>query len=146
MYVVDFIEVKAYPLQANLLDFEDLGRNIMGLFWRMMKSYFSTGRYLILDSGFCVLKRLIQLRKKVIFSCDVIKKRRYWPSMVPDKETEDHFWRVEVGDTYAIQGTVDGDVYNVWSKKERIYVMRMMDTGGCLLADDTCKETVITWK
>ena len=39
----------------------------MGLLLRMMKSYFSTGRYIILDSGFCVLIELIQLKKKVVF-------------------------------------------------------------------------------
>ena len=47
----------------------------MGLLLRMMKIYFSTGRYVILDSGFCVLKGLIQLRKKGVSDCDVIKKR-----------------------------------------------------------------------
>ena len=82
-------------------------------FWCMMKSYFSTGRYVILDYGFCVLKGLIQLRKKGIFSCAVVKKRRYWPSMVPGKEMEDHFGAAEVGETDDIHGTVDGDIYNL---------------------------------
>ena len=63
----------------------------MGLFWNMMNSYFATDRYVILDSGFCVLKGLVQLRKKVIFACAIVKKRRYWPSMVSGKEMEDHF-------------------------------------------------------
>ena len=57
----------------------------MGLLLHIMKIYFATGRYVILDSGLCVLKRLIQLRKKGVFACDVIKYRRYWPSMVPGK-------------------------------------------------------------
>ena len=30
--------------------------------------------------------------------------------------------------------------------KEHNYVMRMMVTGGRLLADETCKETVRRWK
>ena len=46
----------------------------MGLLLRMMKSYFATGRYVILDSG--VLKGLIQLIKKAVFACAGIKKRR----------------------------------------------------------------------
>ena len=102
MFVVDFVEGKAYPRQASPLEFEDLGSNTVGIFWRMMKSYFATGRYVILDYGFCVLKGLIQLRKKNMFVCAVIKKRRYWPSMVPGKEMKDHFGRVEVGETDAI--------------------------------------------
>ena len=58
---------------------------------------------------------------------------------------EDHFGEVEVGDTYAIQVTVDDVIYNLWTMKEPNYAMRMMDTGGLLLTDDTCKETVIRW-
>ena len=30
--------------------------------------------------------------------------------------------------------------------KEPNYLMRMMDTGGRLLADETCKDTVRRWK
>ena len=47
----------------------------------MTKSYFSTGRYVIIYSGLCVLKGLIGLSDKGVFSCAVIKKRRYYPSM-----------------------------------------------------------------
>ena len=64
----------------------------MLLLFRIMKSYFSTGRYIILDYVLCVLKGLIQLRKKDIFACSVIKKIRYWPSVVPVKYMEDHLW------------------------------------------------------
>ena len=80
----------------------------MGLLLRMMKSYFATGKYVIIDSGFCVLKWLVQLGKKGDFACAVLKNRRYWPEMVPSKDMEDHFWEVEVGEKDAIQGTVDG--------------------------------------
>ena len=46
----------------------------------------------------------------MFFSCAVIKKRRYWPAIVSGKEMEDDFWEVEVGETDAIQGTVDGAI------------------------------------
>ena len=72
-----------------------------------MNGYFDTGMCVILDSIFCVLKRLIQLRKKGVFACDVIKDRRYWPSMVLGKEMEDNFGEVEVGETDSIQRIVD---------------------------------------
>ena len=105
-----------------------------------MKSYFSTGRYVIIDSGFCVLKGLIQLMKKGVFVCSVINKRRCWPSMVPGKDMEDNFGEVEVGGTNVRQGTVDGDIYNLWGTKDPIYLKKMMATGVRLLADDTCKD------
>ena len=59
---------------------------------------------------------------------------------------EDHFGGVEVGKTDSIQGTVDDVIYNILGTKEPNYVIRMMATGGRLLADDTCKETAIIWK
>ncbi len=33
------------------------------------------GRYVVLDSGFCVLRALIELKKVSLFSCAVIRKR-----------------------------------------------------------------------
>ena len=54
----------------------------------------------------------------------------------------DNFGEVEGGETYAIQGTVDYFIYKLLGMKEPNYAMRMMDTGGQLLADDSCKNTV----
>ena len=63
----------------------------MVLLLHMTKSYFPTGRYIVLDYVFCVCKGLIKLRKKGVFACAIIKKRRYWPSMVPGTYIEDRF-------------------------------------------------------
>ena len=46
----------------------------------------------------------------------------------------------------SIQVTVDDVIYNLWGMKEPNYVTRMMATGVCLLADDTCNDTVRRWK
>ena len=146
LFVVELVEGKAHTRQAGPLEFEDLGGKTVVLLLRMIKSYFATVGYAILDSVFCVLKGLIQLMKKGIFSCAVIKKIIYWPSVVPGKDMEDHFGEVEVGETYAIQETVYDVIYNLWGTEEPNYVMSMMDTGGHLRADDTYKETVRIWK
>ena len=69
----------------------------MGLLLCMMKSYFFTCRYVILYCGFCVFKVLIQLRKKDVLACSIIKKIIYWPSLFPGKDMEDHFREMEVG-------------------------------------------------
>ena len=55
----------------------------------------------------------------MIFPYVVINKRRYWHSMVPGKDMEDHFeeLEVEVGEIYAIHGTFDDVIYNVWGMK-----------------------------
>ena len=74
MFVVELVEGKEDPCQAGPIEFEDLGGNTVGLLLHMMNSYFETGRYVIIDSGFCVFKGLIQLSKKGVFACAVIKK------------------------------------------------------------------------
>ena len=51
-----------------------------------------------------------------------------------------------MGETDAIQVTVDDVIYNLWGMKEHNCVMRMMDTGVHLLVDDTCNDTVRIWK
>ena len=76
MFVVKFVEGKAHPCQAVPLEFEVLLRKTLGLLLHMMKSYFATGRYIIRDSDFCVLKMLVRFSKKGVFAYAIIKKRR----------------------------------------------------------------------
>ena len=70
LLVVELVEGKAHPRQAGPLEFEYLGGKTVSLLLHIMKSYFSTGRYVILDSSFCVFKGLIKLRKN--FSLPVL--------------------------------------------------------------------------
>ena len=124
--VVEVVEVKAHPLQYFPLEFKDLDGKTVGLLLCMAKIYFATIRYVIIDYGFCFFKVLIQLRKKGVFPCAFINKRRYRPSVVPGKYMEDHFRYVEAGETDSIQVTVNGVIYNLSGMKEPKYMMRMM--------------------
>ena len=122
----------------------ELGKTT-GLLMRMLSSYFSTGRYVVLDSGFCVLKALVELKKVGLFACAVIKKRRYWPAYVPGNAMIEAFAEAQVGDSMAISGTLDGQEYFLWGLKEPSYVMKMMATGGPLLANESCGEQKRKW-
>jgi hypothetical protein len=110
----------------------------------MLQSYFTTERYVILDSGFCVLKALIKLKKVGLFACVVIKKCRYWPLMVPDNAMTEAFDVVQVGDSVAISGVLNGIRYFLWGLKKPSYVMKMMAMGGPLISNDSCK--IQKWK
>ncbi len=100
---------------------------------RMLKSYFGTGKYIILDSGFCVLKALIDLKRHGLFACALIKKRCFWPTGVPGIAMDNHMAGSEVGSVDAIQGSMEGVLYNLCAMKEPDYVVKMMATGGSLL-------------
>ncbi len=98
----------------------------------------------MLDSGFCVLKTIIELKRKGVFVCALIKKQRYWPSMVPGDAFDEHFIQKEVGDTDAITDALDGIRYHLWGMKEPDFIMKMMATGGGLYTEG-CKEATGTW-
>ena len=48
-------------------------------------------RWVVLDSGSCVAKFITELEAKVVYAADLIKKRRYWPKVVPGDIIDTHF-------------------------------------------------------
>ncbi len=145
MFVIELVKEKDSSPQIAK-QFEE-HRKTAGLLLCMLQLYFHTTRYIVLDSGFCVLEGIIELHKNGLFGYALIKKRRYWPAGVPGDMMQQFFDAdgVNVGDNHAISGTKDGVVYNLWGVKEPDYVMRMMSLGGPLAAYDTCKEAVRKW-
>ena len=143
MFLMEMVEGKDYPPQIQER-FRDSGKTSR-LLMRMLECYFTTGRYVILDSGFCVSKALVELKKVGLFACAVIKKRQYWPAMVPGDAMTEAFDEGQVGDSMAISGVLDGVKYFLWGLKEPSYVMKMMATGGPLISNDTCKMQTRTW-
>lgn len=53
-----------------------------GLFLFMCNTICHTGTELVLDSGFCVLKGILELQIRGVYSGALIKKCRYWPKRV----------------------------------------------------------------
>eukprot|EP00804_Cyclotella_cryptica_P018793 CCRYP_021187-RA/>CCRYP_021187-RA protein AED:0.33 eAED:0.33 QI:0/0/0/1/0/0/2/0/393 len=84
------------------------------------------------DSGFCVLLALLSLKKKGVYGGALIKKRRYWPSMVAGDAIDKHFDDKEVGSVAAVEGTHDGVRYNIWVMKDAGYVTKIMGTASGL--------------
>ena len=50
----------------------------VGLLLCMLAPIFHLGFMVILDSGFCVLKAIVELHKKGVFASALIKKQSYW--------------------------------------------------------------------
>ena len=87
-------------------------------------------KVVVLDSGFCVLKGLIELRKLGVFAASVVKKRRYWPRYVDGEGIKALFGTKDIGDVDALGGTLDGVPFHLFCMKEPDYVMTMMSTYG----------------
>ena len=73
MWGLDLVEGKDHPRDLGQQEFNNMGSTVGLLFW-MLTPIFHKGYVVILDSGVCVLKTIIELRKKGIFASTLIKK------------------------------------------------------------------------
>ena len=70
----------------------------MALIWRMTKSLRGTGKTVIMNSGFCVLKGLIGMCKIGVYISPGAKKPRYWPSGIYGDKIINHNEKEETGE------------------------------------------------
>ena len=91
IFRMELVEGKDRPSQLPPLQYNDRGGKTVGLLLRMTRPIHNTGRLVILDSGFCVLKGLVELGKVGLFASALIKKRRYWPKYIRGEEIKEHF-------------------------------------------------------
>ena len=73
IWALELHEGKDYPTQLNNKEFNKLGKTI-GMLLHLTKPVWGSGKIFILDSGFCVLKAIIELKKKGVFAAALIKK------------------------------------------------------------------------
>jgi hypothetical protein len=76
MYAIEIVEEKDAPPQRHRDPNERLGKTV-GLLLPLCKSIYSRGFVVILDSGLCVLRGIIEFWKKGVFAVAVIKKCKY---------------------------------------------------------------------
>lgn len=141
MFSLELVEDQDRPRAIGTLEFNEQGKTC-GLLLCILKSYIGSGMYVILDSGFCVLKRLVELHRCGLFGCALIKKHQYWPTHVLGDDIDWQMLERAVGETDTIQDSLEGMQYNIWVMKDVGYTMKMMATGGDLVSDDLCRTTI----
>jgi hypothetical protein len=104
MYSIELVEGKDRTRQLLPKEYSEHGRTI-GLLMRLTESIHHSGRVVIMDSGFCVLKALTKLVSVGVYSSAVIKKRRYWPKYVKGNEIDARFRDSEVVTWAALPGS-----------------------------------------
>ncbi len=95
---VELVEGKGRPAKLNNLKYDDCGGKTCGLLLWMLCNYFLTGRYVVLDLGFCVIKAIVELKKEGLFAGELINKRGYWPALVPGDAISKYFKTKSVGE------------------------------------------------
>lgn len=144
LWRMELVEGKSRPPERPKDQYESKNLNTVGLLVRITKPLAGTGKVIVLDSGFCVLKGLTELRQKGIFAAALIKKRRYWPKYIEGDNNNMHFAGQEVGYADARKGTLDGVPFYVMGMVEPDYVMYVMTTYGTL--ERKGKTTERVWK
>ena len=98
----------------------------------LTKPVWGTGKLVVLDSGFCVLQGLVELKKKGVYAHALVKKRRYWPKHVLGDDIIVHFMEKKVGETDAIHGELDSIPFYLYGMKEPDYMIQIKATYGTL--------------
>ena len=145
MWQVELVEGKDEPKQKPTPEFDAIGGNTTSLLLRLCKPIFHTGKLVVLDSGFCVLHALIELKKRGVFAASLIKKRRYWPKYIKGDAIRHHFDSKEVGDADSWPGKFDNENFHVFAMKEPDYVMSLMSTYGTNERVTDCRPTERSW-
>ena len=90
LWRAQIVEGKSRSTQLGKKKWEDLGKTV-GLMLRMFEPIFSTGKCVVLDSGFCVPKGITSLLEFGVYNAALIKKRKYWPKRVPGDAIDQYF-------------------------------------------------------
>ena len=98
MFVVEIVDGNLCPPQKPKETFSEIAKNgaTTALLLRLCESIFHIGMIVILDSGFCLLRAIIELKKRGVFALALIKIRQYWPNCVDGDKIDKHFENKEI--------------------------------------------------
>ena len=142
LWQMELVEGKDSPSEI-IPKFNNQGKAV-GLLLRVLEPIFGKGMVIILNSGFCVLKGIVELKKRGVYASALIKKRKYWPKYIKGDVIKQHFDEKAVGDCDSWKGNMDEVPFHVYAMKEPDYVMSLMSTYGTNLRSgkETCREWV----
>ena len=70
------VEVKDRPRELGQLKYTKLGRTVGLILW-MCETPYSTRKVAVMDSGFCLSRGIVELKRKVLYGASLIKKKYY---------------------------------------------------------------------
>ena len=142
VYAAEMVEGRDQPPQLQKDAKKERTTNLL---LRLTKALANTGKVVVMDSGFCVLKALIALSLSGVFASALIKKRRFWPTLVAGDAIDQHMEKKEVGEVDVISGSLEGNRYYIWVLKEPDYSMKIMSTWGTNKVPENQRESKRTW-
>ena len=98
----------------------------------MTRPIWGTSKVVVLDSSFCVLQGIAEMRSKGVFAAALIKKRKNWPKYIDGDGIKEHFKDKEVSTVDAMKGCLNGVKVEVHWLKDSEYEMMLMSSYGTL--------------
>ncbi len=101
-------EGKGCPPMLGCKEFEEC-RKTFGLMLQMSKNLWTTGKEVMIDSGFSVSKDILAMREKGVFDQAFVKHRGGgWPVLVLGKYINEYFQNKLTGYCKPLEQVVDG--------------------------------------
>ena len=143
MWFSDIVEGRYRPRERGRPEFDNIGKTVVTIL-QCKRPIWNCAKVVIMDSGFCVTKGLVELRNKGVFGSALIKKRIYWPANIKGGAIDAHFALKEVVNFDAVKQVEYGEAYHVFFIKDPEYIMKSMTTYGTLEPAD--KRTQMKFK
>ena len=116
MWFAEIVEGRDLPCERGRPEFDDIGKTVRTML-RCTRPIWNCANVVIMDSGFCVTKGLVDLRKKGVFEAEIINKHRYWPVNIKGGAIDYNLASKEVINVYAVKQVEDGVAYHVFCIK-----------------------------
>ena len=108
IYGWQIVEVRDHRIPMGQPEFQtSLNMKKVVLMLRLKRALWSTGKATIMGSGFCVLKGILEMRKRGVYGIKLIKQRRYWPRGIYGYSINNSFRSkiLVMWDVYVVNGT-----------------------------------------
>jgi hypothetical protein len=130
LFKVDLVEGKARPAGMGPVPNEASLGKTGALVLRMVDSLHGTGRVIVMDSAFCVMKAVKALYDHGLFAATVAKKRAHWPRGIPGDAVRDHMQGKPVGEMHTLKGSYEGMPLCLYAVNHTGYTFLLLATYG----------------
>ena len=127
IYSIEIVEVNILPPKLDQRGFHE-DAVASSIFIHLIKAIFCTANVIILDSSFCVMKSIMDMKKCGVYVSSLINKRRYWPKFINGGVTIFYMDYKEVCTQACPPEKLYGTVFGLFFLKEPDYTTMLIST------------------